>query len=133
MMKEFRTLWKGRLTSCLVIVAVTLLVNAGSALAAEVFDSEAAGEEGYWYLRYNLGILAMRSGLGETFMPDMEMMMQAMKMADADFDPMQEGMDYGDGDHPMPPMNPSLLQVVYKSGSPYYTQLVDINDFATQK
>ncbi len=33
----------------------------------------------------------------------------------------------------MPPVNPSLLQVVYKSGSPYYTQPVDINDFATQK
>ena len=133
MMKEFKALWKGRLASCLTIVAVALLVSASSALAAETFDSEAAEEEGYWYSRYNMGTLAMRSGLGETFMPDMEMMMQAMKMADADFDPMQKGMDYGDGDHPMPPVNPSLLQVVYKSGSPYYTQPVDINDFATQK
>ena len=37
-------------------------------------------------------------------MPDMQMMMMVMKMVDADFDPMQKGM-YGDGNHPMPPLN----------------------------
>ncbi len=79
-----------------------------------------------------MGTLAMSSGLGEIFMPDMEMMMMAMQMADADFDPMQQGM-YGDGDHPMAPVNPSLLKAVYKSGMPYYTQKVDLDDFVTQK
>ncbi len=78
MMKEFKALWKGRLASCLTIVAVALLVSASSALAAETFDSEAAEEEGYWYSRYNMGTLAMRSGLGETFMPDMKMMTQIL-------------------------------------------------------
>ena len=131
-MKKFKTLVKNKWASSLIIIMM-LLLNVSFVLAAETFDSEAAEEEGYWYSRYNMGTLAMRSGLGETFMPDMQMMMQAMKMADADFDPMQKGMNYGDGDHPMAPMNPSLLQAVYKSGSPYYTQPIDINDFATQK
>ncbi|GAH44839.1 unnamed protein product, partial [marine sediment metagenome] len=99
---------------CLVALTLVLLFTTSFALAAEVFDSEAAEEEGYWYSRYNMGTLAMISGLGEAFMPDMDMMMMAMRMADADFDPMGEGMDYGDGNHPMAPVNPSLLQVVYK-------------------
>ncbi len=132
-MKELRILLKKRWISFVAALTLMLLFTTSLALATEVFDSVAAEEEGYWYSRYNMGTLAMRSGLGETFMPDMEMMMQAMKMADEDFDPMQKGMDYGDGNHPMAPVNPSLLQVVYKSGSPYYTQAVDINDFATQK
>jgi len=117
----------------LVALTLVLLFTTSFALAAEVFDSEAAEEEGYWYSRYNMGTLAMISGLGEVFMPDMDMMMMAMRMADADFDPMQKSTDYGDGNHPMAPVNPSLLQVVYKSGSPYYTQPFDVNDFATQR
>ncbi len=100
----------------LVALTLVLLFTTSFALAAEVFDSEAAEEEGYWYSRYNMGTLAMISGLGEVFMPDMDMMMQAMKMADADFDPMQKSTDYGDGNHPMAPVNPSLLQVVSAVG-----------------
>ena len=113
-------------------IALILAFSVNLVMAQETFDSTAAEEEGYWYSRYNMGTLAMRSGMGEVFMPDMQMMMMAMQMADADFDPMQKGM-YGDGDHPMAPVNPSLLQAVYKSGMPYYTQKVDLDDFATQR
>lgn len=113
-------------------LALILAFSVNLVMAQEAFDATAAEEEGYWYSRYNMGTLAMSSGMGEVFMPDMQMMMMAMQMADADFDPMQQGM-YGDGDHPMAPVNPSLLQAVYKSGMPYYTQKMDINDMATQK
>lgn len=115
-----------------IAIALILAFSVGSVMAQETFDSTAAEEEGYWYSRYNLGNLVMRSGMGETFMPDMQMMMMVMKMVDVDFDPMQKGM-YGDGNHPMPPLNASLLQSVYKSGLPYYVQKVDVDDFATQK
>ena len=115
-----------------IAIALILAFSVNLVMAQETFDSTAAEEEGYWYSRYNLGNLVMRSAMGETFMPDMQMMMMVMKMVDADFDPMQKGM-YGDGDHPMAPVNPSLLQAVYKSGMPYYTQKVDLDDFATQR
>ena len=113
-------------------IALILALSINLVMAQETFDSTAAEEEGYWYSRYNLGNLVMRSAMGETFMPDMQMMMMVMKMVDADFDPMQKGM-YGDGNHPMPPVNASLLQSVYRSGLPYYVQKVDVNDFGTQK
>ena len=69
-----------------IVMLLSISVIPVSSLAG--YDSTAAEEEGYWYSRYNFGSLAMMSGLGETFMPDMEMMMMAMQMADADFDPM---------------------------------------------
>ncbi|GAH29515.1 unnamed protein product, partial [marine sediment metagenome] len=116
----------------MIAIALILAFSVNLVMAQETFDSTAAEEEGYWYSRYNLGNLVMRSAMGETFMPDMPMMMMVMKMVDADFDPMQKGM-YGDGNHPMPPLNASLLQSVYKLGSPYYVQKVDVNDFGTQK
>ncbi len=87
------------------------------------FNGTAAEEEGYWYSRYNMGNLMTRSGLGDSFMPDMAMMQQMIQMADA---------DPNDGDTAMPPMNPTLLQSVYASGDPHYTQMMNVDDFATQ-
>ena len=88
------------------------------------FDATAAEEEGYWYSRYNLGNLVMRSGLGDTFMPDMTMIQQMIQMADA---------DPNDGDTAMPPQNAALLKSVFASGDPHYTQPLDVDDFATQR
>ncbi len=67
--------------------------------------------EGYWYSRYNLGNLAMMSGMGITFMPDMEMMQKVMQMVD-------QGPE--DGEHVMPPQNPALLIAVFAGGDPHY-------------
>ncbi|GAH74013.1 unnamed protein product, partial [marine sediment metagenome] len=58
-------------------VVLILAFSVNFAMAQENFDSTAAEEEGYWYSRYNLGNLVMRSAMGETFMPDMQMMMMA--------------------------------------------------------
>ena len=88
------------------------------------FDKTAAEEEGYWYSRYNMGNLAMISGLGDTFMPEMSMIEDMIKMADA---------DPADGDTALPPMNAALLVSVYASGNPHYTQVIDMNDFGTQR
>lgn len=115
------------------MVGAMLFLGLHCACAAETFNPTAAEEEGYWYSRYNMGTLAMISGMGETFMPDMESIMQAMRMVDADFDPSQISTDYGDGNHPMPPTNPALLQAVYKSGDPHYTMAINVSDFMTQR
>jgi len=88
------------------------------------FDGTAAEEEGYWYSRYNMGNLMVRSGLGDSFMPDMAMMQQMIQMADA---------DPNDGDTVMPPVNATLLQSIYASGDPHYTQALNVDDFATQR
>jgi len=88
------------------------------------FDATAAEEEGYWYSRYNLGNLVARSGLGETFMPDMEMIQQMAQMVDANPD---------DGDTAMPPMNAALLKSVFASADPHYTQMIDVEDYGTQR
>ena len=88
------------------------------------FDSTAAEEEGYWYSRYNLGNLVMRSGLGSTFMPDMHMIKMMVQMADA---------NPNDGDTAIPPKNPALLQSVYASGDPHWITKFDENDYATQR
>jgi len=88
------------------------------------FDGTAAEEEGYWYSRYNLGNLVMRSGLGGTFMPTPEMIGQMVQMADA---------DPSDGDTAMPPQNAALLHSVYASGDPHYITNLNVNDFGTQR
>ncbi len=88
------------------------------------FDPTAAEEEGYWYSRYNLGNLVMRSGLGGTFMPSPEMIGQMVKMADA---------DPTDGDTAMPPQNAALLDSVYASGDPHYITKFNADDFGTQR
>ena len=88
------------------------------------FDATAAEEEGYWYSRYNLGNLVMRSGMGETFMPEQEMMMTMIQMVDANPD---------DGNTVTPPMNAALLKSVYASGDPHYIAKLDPADFGTQR
>jgi len=88
------------------------------------FDTVAAEEEGYWYSRYNLGNLVMRSGMGDTFMPNAETIKQMMQMVDA---------DPTDGDTVTPPQNAALLKSVYASGKPYYTQQLNPPDFGTQR
>jgi hypothetical protein len=73
------------------------------------FDITATTWNGYWYSRYNLGNLAMMSGLGVPFMPDMKDV-QAMVMA----------VDQGpaEGEHVAMPKNAALLKAVYAGGSP---------------
>ena len=88
------------------------------------FDSTAAEEEGYWYSRYNLGNLVMRSALGDTFMPESAMVKQMIQMADA---------DPSDGDTAVPPLNAALLKSVYASGDPHDITKLDVNDFGTQR
>jgi hypothetical protein len=66
----------------------------------------------------------MRSGMGETFMPEMETVQSMVAAVDA---------DPSDGDTAIPPANPALLQTVYASGDPHYTQAVDTADFGTQR
>lgn len=86
------------------------------------FDATAAEEEGYWYSRYNLMSLSMQSGIGDTFMPDMDMMMAMAQAVDA---------DPNDGDTVMMPANPQLISVVYAGGDPHFAQAPNPMDFAT--
>ena len=80
-------------------------------------------EEGYWYSRYNLGNLVMRSGLGLTFKPPMEVVKRMMQAVDA---------NPGDGDTPTVPKGVTLLKLVYTSGDPRYTTKLNPSDFDTQ-
>jgi len=110
------------------LVATTLLATLATVGFGQVigqnpdFDATAAEEEAYWYSRYNLGHLTMRAGMGETFMPDPEMV--SMMIAIADADPL-------DGDTVQPPVNPALLRTVYASGNPLWIEPADPSDFAT--
>ncbi len=106
------------------LIALSILITPMATAQGPTFDSVAAEEEGYWYSRYNLGNLVMRSGMGDTFMPDMDMVQQMVKMVDA---------DSTDGDTAIPPTNAALLRSVYASGDPSYTQKMDAADFATQR
>ncbi len=114
-------------------VAMILTVASSSMLATGLLNQMSAMEEGYWYSRYNLGNLVMRSGMGEMFMPDMATMMKALKSVDADFDPMKKGTAYGDGDHVVMPKNPAFLRNVYVSGDPHYISKFVASDFKTQR
>lgn len=126
-----------KITSLFLVWAILIwpsipLVNASNT----DFTATTAEEESYWYSRYNLWNLVMRSGMWEQYMPDKEMIMMAMKMVDSDFNKeefMKWNTTYGDGDHPMPPINPYLIKSVYKSWDPHYTIKMDPDDFATQK
>jgi len=107
-----------------------------SANAAPAFTSTDAEEEGYWYSRYNLGNLSMRSGLGNVVMPDKAVIMMAIAAVDADFDPAQlmaKNFAYGDGDHVAMPANVAPISTVYKSGDPHYITKFDGPDFGTQR
>ncbi len=103
---------------------------------AAPFTATDAEEEGYWYSRYNLGNLVMRSGMGKAVMPDKAKVIAALKAVDDDFDMTQfkaGATSYGDGDHAMPPKNVALISTVYKSGDPHYIAQFDAKDFGTQR
>jgi len=106
------------------IAILSLLVTPLALAQGPAFDATAAEEEGYWYSRYNLGSLVMRSGLGETFMPEMDMIMQMVKMVDANPD---------DGDTAVPPTNAALLKSVYASGDPHFITQFNPDDYGTQR
>ena len=100
------------------------------------FTSTDAEEEGYWYSRYNLGNLSMRSGMGQVVMPDKKIIMMAMAAVDADFDQaqfMSGNTGYGDQDHVTPPQHVAPISTVYKSGDPHYITQFNPSDFGTQR
>ena len=112
------------------IMAIAWIAITGVAVMAQVigtidgFDITAVEQEAYWYSRYNLGHLTMRSGMGETFMPAPTMVEAMIAMADA---------DSMDGDEVTPPTNPALLRTVYAAGDPHWIQAADDADFATMR
>ena len=124
MIRKFAMVWSLLVVLSLLILPVAAAQGPTLQGGNPDFDATAAEEEGYWYSRYNLGNLTMRSGLGDTFMPDMEMVQKMIQMADA---------DPNDGDTAMPPQNVTLIRSVYASGDPHYTQPLDVNDFGTQR
>ncbi len=108
-----------------VIVATAGLVGFGQTVGLNPdFDLTAAEEEAYWYSRYNLGHLTMRSGMGESFTPDPATVDAMISIADADPD---------DGDTAVPPLHPALLRTVYAGGDPRWTGPTDPDDFATMR
>lgn len=123
-------------TTMALVAGVIGLFPMHLAAQAAGFTSTDAEEEGYWYSRYNLGNLSMRSGLGEVVAPQKELVLKAMAAVDADFDParMKAGTtDYGDGDHAVPRLNVAPLAAVYKSGNPHYITKFNGADFGTQR
>jgi len=108
-----------------VVVATVGFVGLGQTVGLNPdFDLAVAEEEAYWYSRYNLGHLTMRSGMGESFMPDPATVEAMISIADADPD---------DGDTATPPVHPALLRTVYAGGDPRWTQPADPDDFATMR
>jgi len=85
----------------------------GASFASEIskgireFNRSAVTGQAYWYSRYNLGNLVMRSGMGETFSPKKEMMMSVL------------GMVNGKLSKAMLPKNPALIKRIYNSGDPH--------------
>ncbi len=112
----------GTLAVVILQIAVAVTVGGQAIGTHPDFDLTAAEEEAYWYSRYNLGHLTMRSGMGETFMLDPAMVEMMIATADADPD---------DGDTVLPPVNPALLRTVFAGGDPYWIQAADPADFAT--
>ncbi len=84
--------------------------------ALSSYNLQKAHTEAYWYSRYNLGNLVMRSGLGVQLKPPMEKVQQMMEMA---------GIAKG-------PANPYLVRALYRSGDPHLIQEFngDDTDFA---
>lgn len=88
------------------------------------FTPTVAEEEGYWYSRYNLGNLVMRSGLGLPFAPPKAAVQKMIRAVDA---------NPADGDTVRIPPGITLLAAVYKGGDPHYVTKVVPKDFATQR
>ena len=64
--------------------------------------------EGYWYSRYNLGHLLMRSGNGETFTPDPSLVQAMVNMVSDDLSTA------------VPPLNSALIARIYDENSPVF-------------
>lgn len=75
---------------------------------APAFGSGARVWEGYWYSRYGLGSLVMKSGNGDLFVPDMGMVQTMVMMVSDDLSAA------------VPPKNPALLQRVFNAGDPRF-------------
>jgi len=114
----------GLLLLSLLLVPVLAFAQSGIVGGDPTFTKTDAEEEGYWYSRYNLGNLVMRSGLGERFAPDPAVVKKMIQAVDA---------DPTDGDTAAPAKNVTLIQSVYASGDPHYAAKLDVNDFATQR
>ncbi len=87
------------------------------------FDIATAMTEAYWYSRYDLGSLVMKSGLGDTFMPDMTMVGAMVDMVS------------DDESSATPPTNAALLKRVFNAGNPEWINPGDSNpmDFADER
>ncbi len=110
-------------TTLILSLAASALAGGGLMDGRADFKAVDAEEEGYWYSRYNLGNLVMRSGLGLRFKPPKAAVMAMMKAVDA---------NPNDGDSPAVRRGIVLLRAVYKSGDPHYTGKLDPKDFGTQ-
>ena len=106
------------LTDGVTVEAAAINVTS-SATSPGGYDSTIARTEAYWYSRFNLASLVMRSGMGIQLKPPMEMRKKMMEMA---------GITEA-------PANPYLLQAVYRSGDPYLIREFngDANDFSNYR
>lgn len=89
------------------LITLGLGISLTSLLAAE-FKFVHALEEAYWYSRYNLGSLVMKSNLGETFKPGPEMVEAMVKMVSDEWSTA------------VPAKNAALLKRVFNGGNPSY-------------
>ncbi|PIR31051.1 MAG: hypothetical protein COV38_02600 [Bdellovibrionales bacterium CG11_big_fil_rev_8_21_14_0_20_38_13] len=89
------------------------VISSGIGLSAPPLSFTKTLEQGYWYSRYNLGDLVMKSGAGETFMPDMDMVSMMLQMSSDDLSTA------------MAPQAPALLSRVYNSANPSFVQKSD--------
>jgi len=89
------------------------------------YSPDVANEEAYWYSRYSMMTLTMQSGLGMAIPMDQNFMLMMQQMMSA--------VGAAATDPVMPPMNPSLLAVIYAGGDPHYVTAPNQNDFATLK
>lgn len=80
-------------------------------------------DQGYWYSRYNLGELTMKSGNGEIFMPEMAQVDMMLKMTS---DSLSQAMA---------PKNPALLKRVFNTGNPQFSSpdIGDMMDFQANR
>jgi len=88
---------------------------AATAVMANEFKFVHVLDQGYWYSRYNLGHLVMRSGNGETFMPEMSMVQKMVALVSDDLSTAT------------PPKNPALLKRVYNTGNPFWVNASNQN------
>lgn len=87
------------------------------------FSPAVANEEGYWYSRYSMMTLTMQSGLGVAIPMDQQFMSMMPSMMAA--------VGPTASDPVTPPVNPSLLKVVYAWGDPHYVTAPNQMDFGT--